>query len=85
MLSGYYRGVTDTVISRLIDVTLAFPVLLLALGIASACSLGNGCLGGLIRPGKSTVIAAIVVINWTAAPADRDRPRDRHEPEADRR
>jgi peptide/nickel transport system permease protein len=65
MLSGYYRGVTDTVISRLIDVTLAFPVLLLALGIASACSLGNGCLGGLIRPGKSTVIAAIVVINWT--------------------
>ena len=65
MLSGYYRGVTDTVISRLIDVTLAFPVLLLALGIASACSLGNGCLGGLIRPGKSTVFAAIVVINWT--------------------
>jgi ABC-type dipeptide/oligopeptide/nickel transport system permease subunit len=65
MVSGYYRGPVDTFISRLIDVTLAFPVLLLALGIASSCSLGNGCARGLIRPGQSTVIAAIVVINWT--------------------
>ena len=65
MIAGYYRGVPDTVISRVIDVTLAFPVLLLALGIASACSLGNGCVHGLITPGLSTVVAAIVVINWT--------------------
>jgi peptide/nickel transport system permease protein len=65
MVAGYYRGGTDTVISRVIDVTLAFPILLLALGIASACSLGGGCVGGLIKPGKTTVIAAIVVINWT--------------------
>jgi peptide/nickel transport system permease protein len=65
MVSGYYRGAVDTTISRLIDVTLAFPILLLALGIASACSLGGGCAGGLIRPGLSTVIVAIVVINWT--------------------
>jgi ABC-type dipeptide/oligopeptide/nickel transport system permease subunit len=65
MISGYYRGPIDTLISRVIDVTLAFPVLLLALGIASACSLGNGCVRGLIRPGLSTVTAAIVIINWT--------------------
>ena len=65
MLAGYYRGVTDTLISRTIDVTLAFPILLLALGIASACSLGNGCVSGLIKPGLKTVIAAIVIINWT--------------------
>jgi peptide/nickel transport system permease protein len=65
MIAGFYRGVTDTVISRVIDLTLAFPILLLALGIASACSLGNGCLGGLVKPGLPTVIAAIVVINWT--------------------
>jgi peptide/nickel transport system permease protein len=65
MVSGYYRGAVDTVISRLIDVTLAFPILLLALGIASACSLGGGCAGGLIKPGLTTVIVAIVVINWT--------------------
>jgi peptide/nickel transport system permease protein len=65
MIAGYYRGPVDTLISRVIDVTLAFPVLLLALGIASACSLGNGCVRGLIRPGLSTVVAAILVINWT--------------------
>ena len=65
MTAGYFRGWVDTVISRLIDVTLAFPILLLALGIASACSLGNGCVGGLVHPGLGTVIVAIVVINWT--------------------
>jgi ABC-type dipeptide/oligopeptide/nickel transport system permease subunit len=65
LVAGYYRGAVDTLISRVIDVTLAFPVLLLALGIASACSLGHGCLRGLIKPGLTTVIVAIVVINWT--------------------
>jgi ABC-type dipeptide/oligopeptide/nickel transport system permease subunit len=65
MLAGYYRGWVDTVISRVIDVTLAFPILLLALGVGSACSLGNGCAGGTVRPGLPTVIVAIVVINWT--------------------
>ena len=65
MIAGYFRGWVDTVISRLIDVTLAFPILLLALGIASACSLGNGCVAGLVHPGLGTVIVAIVVINWT--------------------
>jgi N-terminal TM domain of oligopeptide transport permease C len=47
LMAGYFRGPVDTLISRVIDVTLAFPVLLLALGIASACSLGNGCVRGL--------------------------------------
>jgi len=65
MLAGYYRGWVDMLISRVIDITLAFPILLLALGIGSACSLGNGCAGGAVRPGLPTVIVAIVVINWT--------------------
>jgi peptide/nickel transport system permease protein len=65
IVAGYYRGLVDTVVSRVIDITLAFPILLLALGIASACSLGNGCAAGLVKPGLATVIVAIVVINWT--------------------
>jgi peptide/nickel transport system permease protein len=65
IVAGYYRGLVDTVVSRVIDVTLAFPIRLLALGIASACSLGNGCAAGLVKPGLATVIVAIVVINWT--------------------
>jgi peptide/nickel transport system permease protein len=65
MVAGYYRGIVDTVLSRLIDVLLAFPILLLAIGLASACSLGNGCLGGLIQPGKWLVMLVIAFVNWT--------------------
>jgi len=65
MVAGFYRGWVDTLISRFIDVMLAFPVLLLALGIAAVCSFGKGCLGGLIKPGVPTVITVIAIINWT--------------------
>jgi ABC-type dipeptide/oligopeptide/nickel transport system permease subunit len=44
MIAGFYRGAVDTFLSRTMDVVLAFPVLLLALGLGAACSLGNGCL-----------------------------------------
>jgi peptide/nickel transport system permease protein len=65
LLAGFYRGWVDTLLSRLIDVLLAFPILLLALGVASACSLGNGCLGGLVKPGLTVVIFVIAFANWT--------------------
>jgi ABC-type dipeptide/oligopeptide/nickel transport system permease subunit len=65
MIAGYFRGWVDTGVSRVIDVLLAFPILLLALGIASACSLGNGCLGGILKPGLGVVIFVIAFVNWT--------------------
>jgi peptide/nickel transport system permease protein len=65
LLAGFYRGITDTVLSRLTDVVLAFPILLLGLGIAAACSGANGCFGGLIQPGLPVVIMVIAIINWT--------------------
>jgi peptide/nickel transport system permease protein len=65
MIAGYYRGWRDTALSRLVDVLLAFPILLLGIGLASACSLGNGCLGGLIEPGLTVVIFVIAFVNWT--------------------
>ena len=65
IIAGYYRGIVDTIISRTVDVFLAFPILLLALGVGSACSLGNGCAGGLIQPGMTTVIGIIILISWT--------------------
>ena len=43
IIAGYYRGWADTALSRLMDVMLAFPVLLLALGLGAACSFGDGC------------------------------------------
>src|SRR5438034_2714890 len=44
MISGYYRGWVDTLLARTMDVILAFPVLLLALGLGAACSFGKGCI-----------------------------------------
>ena len=65
LVAGFYRGWIDTVLSRLTDVVLAFPILLLGLGIAAACSGADGCFGGLIQPGLPVVIMVIAVINWT--------------------
>jgi ABC-type dipeptide/oligopeptide/nickel transport system permease subunit len=65
LMAGFYRGWVDTVLSRIIDVLLAFPILLLALGFGAACSFGKGCLGGLLQPGKSVVIFVIAFVNWT--------------------
>jgi peptide/nickel transport system permease protein len=63
LIAGFYRGIIDTAISRCLDVMLAFPVLLLGLGLATACSGTNGCAGGLIQPGLTVVIFIIVVAN----------------------
>lgn len=71
MVAGFYRGWVDTLISRVIDALLAFPILLLALGVGAACTVGaggkpsQGCLGGLLKPGIPVVIAVIAFVNWT--------------------
>jgi peptide/nickel transport system permease protein len=64
MIAGFYRGWVDTAIARVIDILLAFPVLLLGLGLASACSTKEGCLGGVLQPGLPVVLAIIVLSNW---------------------
>jgi len=64
LLAGFYRGWVDTLISRLVDVFLAFPVLVLGLGIGAACGV-RGCAGGLIQPGLGTVIFIIALSSFT--------------------
>jgi peptide/nickel transport system permease protein len=64
MAAGYFRGWIDSLLARLMDIVLAFPILLLAIGLASACSLGKGCLGGLITPGRVTLIVVIALSSW---------------------
>jgi ABC-type dipeptide/oligopeptide/nickel transport system permease subunit len=64
LLAGYLRGWTDVAISRSIDVLLAIPYLLLATGLAASCSLGDGCFGGLLKPGLGVVIFVIAVTSW---------------------
>ena len=63
--AGFYRGKIDTVISRIMDIVLSLPVLLLALGLVSACGFtNNGCLGGLIKPGLLLVSYVIGLFSW---------------------
>jgi peptide/nickel transport system permease protein len=65
MLAGFFRGKTDTVISRTIDIVLSLPVLLLALGLVSACGLEkDGCLGGIIKPGLLLISYVIGLFSW---------------------
>jgi peptide/nickel transport system permease protein len=65
MLAGFYRGKVDTLISRTIDVVLSLPVLLLSLGLVSACGVSaEGCLGGLIKPGLLLVSYVIALFTW---------------------
>jgi len=65
MIAGYYRGAVDTFLSRSMDVVLAFPVLLLALGLGAACSL-KGCLSAS-AVGKDLLIAGAVILLITVA------------------
>jgi peptide/nickel transport system permease protein len=64
MIAAYYGGWADSVISRVMDILLAFPILLLALGLGASCGGQKGCFGGLVRPGLSVVIFVIALANW---------------------
>jgi ABC-type dipeptide/oligopeptide/nickel transport system permease subunit len=65
LIAGYFRGVVDTGLSRVGDVMLAMPSLLISIGIVAACnSNANGCVDGLIQPGLPLVIAVIVIFSW---------------------
>jgi peptide/nickel transport system permease protein len=64
MVAGYYRGWVDTLLTRTMDLLLAFPVLVLAIGIGVACSGKDGCAGGLIQPGLTVVIFVVTLTTW---------------------
>lgn len=53
MIAGYYSGWIDSSLMRLTDVLLAFPAILLALG-----------LGSVLRPSVNTVIIILMIITW---------------------
>ena len=65
LLAGFFGRWTDTTLSRGADVMLAVPQLLISIGIVASCSTTKeGCLGGLIKPGLTIVIAVIVLFSW---------------------
>lgn len=52
--AGYFGGTVDAVVSRLVDVWMAFPPVLLAIVLVA-----------LMGTGLASVIVAIVVVDWT--------------------
>jgi peptide/nickel transport system permease protein len=64
VLAGFHRGWVDTLLSRLIDVVLSIPILLLGLGIGAACAV-RGCVKGFVQPGLASIIFIVALANWT--------------------
>lgn len=54
LLAGYYRGWVDAGVSRLVDIWMAFPPVLLSILLVA-----------VLGAGLTSVIIAIVVIDWT--------------------
>ena len=66
LIGGYYRGKIDTVIARVTDVLLAFPFLILAVGLAAifgpsllnaTLALGIAAVPGLVRIARGEALA----------------------------
>ena len=61
MLAGYYRGWIDSVLSRILDVVWAFPVLLLGIALGTTLALGGLSIGGLQIAGDSLWIPILII------------------------
>ncbi len=53
-IAGYYGGIFDEIIMRMVDVVLAFPGIILALAIA-----------GALGPSLFNVMLALAIVHWT--------------------
>jgi peptide/nickel transport system permease protein len=68
LLAGFFGGIVDTILSRLADVLLAVPQILIAVGVVAACSTSkSGCNLRIfhLKPGLPVVIAVITVFSWS--------------------
>jgi peptide/nickel transport system permease protein len=72
LLSGFYGGWTDTVISRIMDVIWAFPVVLLSLALGIVLAVGGLAIGPFHLKSSSlwipTLIIGVVYVPYMARP-----------------
>jgi peptide/nickel transport system permease protein len=61
LLAGYYRGWTDSVLSRIMDVIWAFPVLLLGIALGTTLAVGGLKIGPLSIAGDSLWIPILII------------------------
>lgn len=67
LLAGYFRGWTDAVISRVLDVIWAFPVLLLGIALGTALAVG-GLKIGPIELSSGSIWIPILIIGFVYTP-----------------
>jgi peptide/nickel transport system permease protein len=65
-IAGYFRGAIDTVISRVTEITMAFPSLLFIIALASTVgdSINNITFGGLLGKGVFTLFVVLAAFGW---------------------
>jgi len=61
VVSGYFRGGTDTVIRALLDVMWSFPVIILGTALGVALALGGLKIGPIQIPGDSLAIPILII------------------------
>jgi peptide/nickel transport system permease protein len=61
LLCGFYRGWIDALLSRVMDVVWAFPVLLLGIALGTALALGGLKIGSWAIPGDSLWIPILII------------------------
>jgi peptide/nickel transport system permease protein len=61
LLCGYYRGWLDAILSRVMDVVWAFPVLLLGIALGTALAVGGLSLGFTTIAGDSVWIPILII------------------------
>jgi ABC-type dipeptide/oligopeptide/nickel transport system permease subunit len=66
MLAGYYGGATDTLVSRLTEIIMAFPLLLFLIAISATVGdrLNSITFGGLLYPGVFSLVMVIMFFSW---------------------
>ena len=72
LVAGYFRGWTDGVISRVLDILWAFPVIILGIALGTSLALGGLKLGPIEIEGNSlaipTFVIAIIYVPYIARP-----------------
>jgi ABC-type dipeptide/oligopeptide/nickel transport system permease subunit len=65
-MAGYFRGWIDTLVSRLTEITMAFPALLFVIALANTVGtrLNGITFGGLFAPGVVTLILVFTLFGW---------------------
>ena len=65
-IAGYFRGWPDTIISRLTEITMAFPALLFAIALASTAGdrLNDVTFGGILGHGVLTLVLVFTIFGW---------------------